>query len=163
MDLGVAQTLAVTSGSGDLAGLMKAANNPAAARKAAQQFGALMMENLMRQGDGTALPMVSGAGGDVVNQMFTGAISKAVMSNEKMGLTDLLMRAMQKKQQEASGGSGDAAAPASVTSPATGNGLPLAAYWQGNGLRPLGAAIVQGGITPGTRGGGGGAVSPTTP
>jgi flagellar protein FlgJ len=149
MDLGVAQTLAATSGATDLAGLAKAANNPATARKAAQQFGALLMENLMRQADGTALPMVSGAGGDVVNQMFAGTISRAVMANDKMGLTDLLMHAMQKKQQQANG---DATATAATAPkpPATGNGLPLTAYWQANGMRPLAAAIAQGGISPGT-------------
>ena len=49
MDLGVAQTLAATTGSGDLAGLKKlAADNPAGMRKVAQQFGALLMQNLMR-------------------------------------------------------------------------------------------------------------------
>jgi flagellar protein FlgJ len=150
MDLGVAQTLAVTSGSGDLAGLMKAANNPAAARKAAQQFGALMMENLMRQSDGTALPMVAGAGSDVVNQMFSGTVSRAVMSNEKMGLTDLLLRSMQKKQSQAVGDPADQTPSAAAKSPATGNSFSLAAYWQGHGMRPLAAAIAQGGVSPGT-------------
>src|SRR5580658_5276864 len=143
MDLGVAQTLAVTSGSGDLAGLMKAANNPAAARKAAQQFGALMMQNLMRQSDGTALPMVAGAGSDVVNQMFSGTVSRAVMSNEKMGLTDLLLRSIQRKQSQV-GGSAGQTPPAAAKPPANGNAFSLAAYWQGNGMRPLAAAIAQG-------------------
>ena len=57
MDLGIAQTLAAASGANDLAGLKKVAtDNPAAMRKVAQQFGALLMQNLMRQSDGTALP-----------------------------------------------------------------------------------------------------------
>jgi flagellar rod assembly protein/muramidase FlgJ len=150
VDLGVAQTLAVTSSSSDLAGLMKAANNPAAARKAAQQFGALMMENLMRQSDGTALPMVAGAGSDVVNQMFSGTVSRAVMSNEKMGLTDLLLRSIQKKQSQVGSDPADQTPPAAAKSPATGNSFSLAAYWQGNGMRPLSAAIAQGGVSPGT-------------
>jgi peptidoglycan hydrolase FlgJ len=151
VDLGVAQTVAVTSGTNDLAGLAKAANNPAAARKAAQQFGALLMQNVMRQSDGTALPMVGGTGSDVVNQMFSGTVSRAVMSNEKMGLTDLLLRSIEKKQQQADGTAATISA-ASTRSPATGNSFPLSAYWQGNGLRPLAAAIAQGSISPGTAG-----------
>jgi flagellar protein FlgJ len=161
VDLGVAQTLAATSGADDLAGLKKiATDNPAAMRKVAQQFGALLMQNLMRQSDGTALPMVGGAGSDVVNQMFAGTISRATMSNDKTGLTDLLIRSLQKKQQQANGGSGDAAtAPSSTTASSTtalstatssGNSFPLAPYWQNNGVRPLAAAIAQGGISPGT-------------
>jgi peptidoglycan hydrolase FlgJ len=152
MDLGVAQTLAATSGSNDLAGLKKLAadNNPAAMRKVAQQFGALLMQNLMKQADGTAIPMVAGSGSDVVNQMFAGTIGQAVMSNEKMGFTDMLMRSLQKKQQLADGGSGEATATApSVKSASTGNGFPLAAYWASNGMRPLAAAIASGGISPG--------------
>jgi peptidoglycan hydrolase FlgJ len=147
-----AQTLAVTTGADDLAGLKKIAaqNNPVAMRKAAQQFGSLLMENLMKQSDGTALPMVGGTGGDVVNQMFTGTISKAVMANEKMGLTDLLIRSLQKKQDQANGGSGDATTGISIKPATTGSGLPLAPYWQGNGMRPLAAAIAQGGVSPGT-------------
>jgi flagellar protein FlgJ len=151
MDLGVAQTLAATSGSNDLAGLKKlgAENNPAAMHKVAQQFGALLMQNLMKQADGTAIPMVDGTGGDVVNQMFAGTIGQAVMSNEKMGFTDMLIRSLQKKQQLADGGSGDAAAPASsAKSTSTGNGFPLTPYWANNGLRPLAAAIASGGISP---------------
>jgi flagellar rod assembly protein/muramidase FlgJ len=110
----------------------------------------LMMENLMRQSDGTALPMVAGAGSDVVNQMFSGTVSRAVMSNEKMGLTDLLLRSMQKKQAQPGG---DPASPTpldSAKSQATGNSFSLAAYWQGHGMRPLAAAIAQGGVSPGT-------------
>ena len=105
MDLGVAQTLAATGGANDLSGLKKTAveNNPSAMRKVAQQFGSLLMQNLMREPDGTALPMVGGTGGEVVNQMFTGTISQAVMSHDKMGLTDLILRSLQKKQAQASG------------------------------------------------------------
>ena len=155
MDLGVAQTLAATTGAGDLAALTKAADNPASARAAAQQFGALLMQNLLRQSDGTALPMAGGTGSDVVNQMFAGTIGRAVMAHEKMGLTDMLLRAMQKKQQQADGGgaaepgasAGEATAAASADS-----GFPLAGYWKNNGLRPLAAALVQGAVGQGAVG-----------
>ena len=154
MDLGVAQTLAATSGANDLSGLKKMTveNNPVAMRKVAQQFGSLLMQNLMREPDGTALPMVGGTGGDVVNQMFAGTISQAVMSHDKMGLTDLILRSLQKKQTQASG---DAQTPAAASTPSSAgqnasNGLPLGPYWAANGMRPLAAAIAQGGVMPGT-------------
>lgn len=151
MDLGAAQTLAATTAGGDVAGLKKlAADNPAGMRKVAQQFGSLLMQNLMRQSDGTALPMAGGTGSNVVNQMFANTISKAVMSNEKMGLTDMLIRSLQKKQQQADG-AGPAATqstPAKNTAGAT--GFPLAPYWANNGMRPLAAAIASGGVAPGT-------------
>jgi flagellar protein FlgJ len=152
MDLGIAQTLAAQSGADDIAGLQKAvANNPAGMRKVAQQFGALLMQNMMRKSDGTALPMVDGgAGSDVVNQMFAGTVSRAVMSNEKMGLTDLLLHSLQKKQQQAGDDPAGADSAASPKSTPTGNSFPLAAYWQNNGMRPLAAAIAQGSISPGT-------------
>jgi len=152
VDLGVAQTLAAQTGTGDLASLQKtAANNPAAMRKVAQQFGSLLMQNLMRQSDSTPLPMVDGgAGSDVVNQMFAGTVSRAVMSNEKMGLTDLLLRSLQKKQQQAGEDPTGASATVSGKPASTGNSFPLDAYWQNNGLRPLAAAIARGGISPGT-------------
>jgi peptidoglycan hydrolase FlgJ len=158
MDLGIAQTLAATTGTDNLAGLKKMAaeNNPAAMKKVAQQFGSLLMQNLMRQSDGTALPMVGGTGGDVVNQMFAGTISQAVMSKEHLGLTDLILRSLQKKQAQANGdapGGGDAqnstAAPSAAGQNAS-NGLPLGPYWAANGMRPLAAAIAQGGIMPGS-------------
>lgn len=156
MNLGVAQTLAATSSANDLSKLKKVAteNNPAAMRKVAQQFGSLLMQNLLREPDGTAIPMVGGAGSDAVNQMFAGTISQAVMSNEKMGLTDPILRSLQKKQAQAGGdtGSAPAATPATgsgAAPSAAGSGLPLGPYWQANGMRPLAAAIAQGGVTPG--------------
>jgi flagellar protein FlgJ len=168
VDLGVAQTLAATTGNDTAAGIKRLAaqNNPVAMRRVAQQFGSLLMQNMMRQADGTALPMAGGPGGDpgsgVVNQMFAGTVSQAVMSHEKMGLTDLLLRSLQKKQQQADGSAASAAAPAgagggtaTATATATanttvGNGIPLGPYWQGNGMRPLAAALAAGGVSPGT-------------
>lgn len=158
MDLGVAQRLAASNGTNDLAGLKKiaAGNNPAAMRKVAQQFGTLLLQNLMREPDGSAIPMAAGTGSDVVNQMFAGTMSQAVMSNEKMGLTDIILRSLQKKQTQANDGS-ETAAPTGATpataassggSPAAGSGLPLGPYWLANGMRPLAAAIAQGGVTP---------------
>lgn len=147
MYLGTAQTLAAVSSANDLSGLKKAANDPAAARKVSQQFGALLMANLMRQSDGTALPFVSGAGSDVVNQMFASTISQAVVGHDNTGLTDLILRSIQKKQV-ANGEAPDASGPVNPKPAATGNGISLAAYWQAGGMRPLAAAIAQGAISP---------------
>src|ERR1700722_5337484 len=155
MDPGIAARLSAANAPPDLAGLVKGASNPAAARKVAQQFGALLMENVMRQGDGTAMPMVGGAGGSIVNTMFAGTVSKSVMSHEKLGLTDLLLHSIEKKQQQASGSGGasdSAAATAGSTAAAAGTPFPLAAYWQGHGLRPLAmaaaTAAAAGGAAP---------------
>lgn len=151
MDSGLAGRLAAANGPPDLAGLVKGAGNPAAARKVAQQFGALLMENIMRQGDGKALPMASGAGSDVVNTMFAGTVSKSVMAHEKLGLTDLILKSIEKKQQQANGAAGatnPAAATAAPKNTAVGNSLPLAAYWQGNGMRPLAAPAAAAGAAP---------------
>jgi flagellar protein FlgJ len=151
VDLGISQTLAAATGANDLSGLKKlAADNPAGLRKVAQQFGSLLMQNLMRQSDGTALPMAGGAGGNVVNQMFAGTIGQAVMSNEKMGLTDMLVRSLQKKQDQANGGVSDpSTGTTTAQTPAAGAGFPLGPYWQGSGMRPLAAAIAQGLTKPG--------------
>jgi flagellar protein FlgJ len=149
VNLGTAQTMAAVSGANDLTGLKKAANDPASARKVSQQFGALLMANLMRQSDGTALPFAGGTGSDVVNQMFSSTISQAVVGHDKTGLTDLILRSIQKKQV-ANGETPDPNGPAATKPAATGNGLSLAAYWQGGGLRPLAAAIAQGAISPGS-------------
>ncbi|MBV8779136.1 MAG: glucosaminidase domain-containing protein [Alphaproteobacteria bacterium] len=149
MDLGAAQTLAAATGGDDLAKLRQAAGNPLAARKTAQQFGALLMQNLMRQSDGTALPMVAGAGSDAVNQMFASTISRAVMSQEKTGLTDLILHSIAKKQQQAGdNAAADTPADAKQPRPSADRGLSLASYWQGNGMRPL-AAAAKGAAMPG--------------
>lgn len=152
MNLNAAQTLAATTGTDDLARLkqLSATNGPAAMRKVAQQFGALLMENLLQQSDGTGFPMVDGTGSDVVNQMFASTMSQAVMGNDKTGLTDLLLHALQKKQQQADGAPGGSTA--SVSEEASSSGFPLAPYWSGNGRRPLapaksGAAAPQGGLS----------------
>ena len=149
MNLGTAQSLAAVAGTNDLAGLKHSVNNPVAAQKVSQQFGAMLMQNLMRQSDGTAMPFVSGTGSDVVNQMFAGAISKATMAHDHMGLTDMILHSIQKKQ-EANGEAPAAGGPAAAKPAATGNGLSLAAYWQGGGIRPLAAAIAKGAISPGS-------------
>ena len=144
MDLGAAQRVAMMASPNGLAGVAKNANDPAATRRAAQQFGALMMQELMRQSDGTALPMAGGTGSDTINAMFSSTMGQAAMAHDRTGLADLLLRSIQQKQHQA----GETAAPATSTGAPAPAALPLAAYWQGNGLRPLAVAIAAA-ATPG--------------
>jgi peptidoglycan hydrolase FlgJ len=148
VDLGVPQRLSAMSAS-QLNALGAKPANPGDARKTAQQFGSLLMQNLMRQADGSALPMAPGTGSDVVNQMFSATIARAAMGNEKLGLTDLILHSIQKKQEQA-GETGAAADGTAAKPPESSNTFPLAAYWQSGGLRPLAAAIAAGSVAPGT-------------
>jgi flagellar protein FlgJ len=139
VDIGTARTLAALNAPGGIAGLAKHANDPAAARKVAQQFGAMLMQNLMRQSDGSALPMAGGTGGDIVNTMFSTTMGQAAMAHDRTGLTDMLLRSLQQKQRQADGGSAEPnSAPTAASRPTS---FPLAGYWQGNGLRPLATAL----------------------
>ena len=150
MDVSGAQLLATMSGPNGLSALQKHSDDPRAAKATAQQFGALLMQQMMQQNDGSAMGMAEGTGGGIVNTMFATAMGKTVMSGEKMGLTDLLLRSIEKKQSQAAGGDqGKAAAPA-ADSRSGGGVAPAAAtaagsfalgrYWQGNGMRPPGFA-----------------------
>ena len=136
-----------------VSGLVNRGRDPAAAKAVAQQFGALLMQNLMQQTDGTALPIAGGVGGGGVNTMFASTMGRAAMSGERLGLTDMLLRSIQQKQRQAGGGTADgqaadgqAVSPSGANAPATatgmpsapGGGFPLLPYWQGHGLRPLG-------------------------
>lgn len=130
-------------------------SDAAAARAAAEQFGTLLMQRLMQNGDGEALAMAGGTGGDIVNSMFARTIAQTAMSGDKLGLADLLFRSIMAKQAPpapAGAGSGTAGAPQSAPlsaapSPA-GRGFSLAPYWQGQGLRPLGGGTAGGPIEP---------------
>lgn len=156
MDPSAAPLLAAGVNPKGLSGLARRGNDPAAARAAAQQFGALLMQNLFRQADGSGLPVAGGVGGGVVNSLFADTMSRAAMSGERLGLADLMLRSIMQKQQQAGGGNAEstlAMPPAggsggtAQSGGATGGGFPLSPYWQANGLRPLGTAA--GGRMPG--------------
>lgn len=157
MELGAAQLLAASTDPKSVRGLLQHSSDPAAGKAVAQQFSALLMQSLMQQSDGSALPMAAGTGGNIVNTMFANTIGQKVASGEKLGLADLLLRSIQAKQNQASGAATAAdsasnttdAAP-SVTLPKAAavaamaqQGLPLSPYWQGNGMRPLAAAATS--------------------
>jgi len=137
MEASAARWLAASSDPKGVAGLLRHSSDPKSARAAAQQFGALLMQTLMQQSDGSGIPMVEGAGAGVVNAMFAGTVGKVAMSGEKLGLADLLLRSIEQKQRQAEGVPA-AAPPAAAAAP--GGGLPLAAYWRAGGRRPPGAA-----------------------
>jgi flagellar protein FlgJ len=146
MDAAAAQRLAASPDPHGLAGLMQHSADPAVSKAVAQQFGALFMQSLMQQSDGAGIPVAGGTGGGVINNMFADTMGKAAMSGEKRGLADLLLRSIEAKQRAAGDAAADTAKPkeaapttATSTPAAPASGFPLTAYWQANGLRPLGS------------------------
>ena len=139
-----------------LSALKNQGNNPAAAKAVAGQFAALLMQNVMQSSDGAALPMAGdGIGGNIVSGLFASAVSQAAASGDKLGLADILFRAIEAKQRSAAPGSGKTEMPATAPPGAQAVsaravtrreriGFPLRPYWQGNGLRPLAASVSAG-------------------
>ena len=154
MDLPGAQFLASQTNPNTVAGMLKHTTNPAAAKAVAQQFGALLMQGMMQQNDGSAIGMVDGTGGGIVNSMFASTLSLQAAKGEKLGLTDLILRSIEKKQNQPVGDSqssteGQASAPKgnpALTAAATSGGMPLAGYWHGGGMRPAATAAVAAAI-----------------
>jgi flagellar protein FlgJ len=156
LDLATAERLTSPADPKGLAALKRQSNDPAAAKAVAGQFGAMLMQGVMQGSDGKSIAMAGEeAGGNIVNALFASTMSQAAMSGDKLGLADLLFRSIEAKQQAAGSGdrAGEAAAAAPETQrsgaavaakPASAEGLPLAPYWQGNGLRPLTANAISG-------------------
>src|SRR5271165_6816074 len=93
LDLSTAERLISVSDPKGLSALHKESSDPAAAKAVAGQFGALLMQNVMRNSDGGAAAMAGGGvGGDVVSSLFTSTVSQAAMSGDKLGLADILFR-----------------------------------------------------------------------
>jgi flagellar protein FlgJ len=149
VDLATAQRLISAADSKSLAALKQHGTDPAAAKAAAGQFAALLVQNVMQGSDGTALPVAGDdTGGNIVSGLFANAISQMAASGDKLGLADLLFRSIEEKQRLAGGG---AKAPTAGAPPgAPGNfralgshqaqGFALRPYWQQGGGRPLVAA-----------------------
>jgi flagellar protein FlgJ len=149
LDLAAAERLTSAADPKGLLALKKQATDPAAAKAAAGQFGALLMQGVMRGSDGAAISIAGdGVGGNIVSALYANTISQAAMSGDKLGLADMIFRSIQAKQHaQAADGQETQAAPvpqmpqsgeAPLTAP-TSAGYPLTPYWQGNGLRPLAA------------------------
>ncbi|HXP31698.1 MAG TPA: glucosaminidase domain-containing protein [Stellaceae bacterium] len=142
----MAERLASSADPKGLTALLNHGNDRAVAKAVAGQFGAFLMQGLMQQADGGAMPVAGGVGGATVSAMFASEMGKLAMSGDKLGLADFLLRSIDKQAGPASGpnaaSAADAKAPAAASTPtppaAAGPGLPLAPYWQLNGVRPFG-------------------------
>jgi flagellar protein FlgJ len=152
VDLPGAEFLASQTDPNSVVGMLKHTSSPTAARAVAQQFSALLMQGMMQKNDGSAIGMVDGTGNGIVNSMFASTMAQQAAKGEHMGLTDLILRSIEKKQNLSAGNAkapanGNAAAepangaPATTASAPATAGLPLAAYWGGNGMRPPAAAM----------------------
>ena len=96
MDLSTAERLSSATDPKGLAALKSQSSDPAAAKAIAGQFGALLMQGIMQGGDGTAMSVAGdGVGGNVVSALFASTIAQAARSGDKLGLADMLFRAME--------------------------------------------------------------------
>ena len=155
MDLATAERLISVADPKALSALHKQSDDPVAAKAVAGQFGALLMQGMMQNGDGGAIPIAGdGVGANVVNALFASTVSQAAASGDKLGLADILFLSIEAKQHPAStdgqagpttGGAPPLQHPAGApsTAPASPNGFSLSPYWQVNGLRPLGSGLGQ--------------------
>jgi peptidoglycan hydrolase FlgJ len=143
VDLATAQRLMSAADPKALSALKNQPNDPVAARVVAGQFAALLIENVMQGSDGAALPVAGDeTGSNIVSGMFATAISQAAASDGKLGLADMLFRAIEAKQQAAEGHGEPKAHPPTSRAARHGrnpslHGFPLRPYWQDHGLRPF--------------------------
>jgi len=139
MDATVAQTLASGVNPTAIAALKAHPNDPAVRRAVAGQFGAMLMEGMMRNADGSPLSMVDGVGGDTVSELYTNVMSQVAASTDQLGFADMLLQSMPNGGTGSKGATslptatGAAAAPAAplTSSAATAPGFSLLQYWQG--------------------------------
>jgi flagellar protein FlgJ len=153
MDAAAARQLNALGDPKSLGALRQRPNDTAAARALAGQFAGMLLQRVLQNGNGEAMGMAGGVGGNIVNTMFAGTIAQAAATDPKLGLADLLFRAIEAKQRQAAGGTAtaigtataaaeagnavQAGAGAATGGGATGQGFALAPYWHGNGRRPL--------------------------
>jgi flagellar protein FlgJ len=160
LDLSAAERLSSAADPKGLAALKSQSSDPAAAKAIAGQFGALLMQGIMRGTDGAAMSIAGdGIGGNVVSALFANTMAQAAMSGDKLGLADMLFRAMEAKQHDAASGGANSQTTGALTqksatappvSPASGGGFALAPYWEGDGLRPFSSTIAHRSSIPST-------------
>ncbi|MGH6995900.1 MAG: glucosaminidase domain-containing protein [Stellaceae bacterium] len=160
MDAAIAQSLASGIDPTAIGALKGHPDDPAVRRAVAGQFGAMLMEGLMHNADGSPLSMVDGVGSDTVNALYANVMSQVAASSNQLGFADMLLQSMPKAAPPAAASSAPPASPAPATSaPAAVGGFSLQQYWQGRHvIVSPGAAYA---ITPsptGTR-----PVAPATP
>ena len=96
MDSSVAQSLASGIDPTAIGALKGHPNDPAVRRAVAGQFGAMLMEGLMRNADGSPLSMVDGVGSDTVNTLYANVMSQVAASSNQLGFADMLLQSMPK-------------------------------------------------------------------
>ncbi len=154
MDPAAAERLASVTDPKSLAALKGRLHDPVAAKAVAGQFAAMLVANVVKNSDGTALPIAGdGSAGGIVSGLFAGAISQAIASNDRLGLADLLFRSIEAKERAApiehgaqTGSSEpgrDAISKGIGAASAARGSFPLQPYWRENGSRPL-AAVMPG-------------------
>ncbi|HYL31678.1 MAG TPA: glucosaminidase domain-containing protein [Stellaceae bacterium] len=141
MDASVAQSLASGIDPAAIEALKGRPNDPAVRRAVAGQFGAMLMEGLMRNADGSPLSMVDGVGSNTVNALYTNVMSQVAASSNQLGFADMLLQSMPKAGATPPAATNNAApgSPAPSRTPstpppssvATGPGFSLQQYWQG--------------------------------
>lgn len=157
MDAAIAQSLASGIDPTAISALKAHPNDPAVRRAVADQFGAMMMEGLMRNADGSPMSMVSGVGGDTVSTLYTNVMSQVAASSDQLGFADLLLKSMPAPPAATT------TAPTAATT-ATGSvapthapgaamhGLSLLQYWQGRHVVATPGAPLAIAPSPGGRG-----------
>ena len=134
MDSAVAQSLASGIDPTAIGALKGHPNDPAVRRAVAGQFGAMLMEGLMRNADGSPLSMVEGVGSDTINTLYANVMSQVAASSNQLGFADMLLQSMPKATTPPAPNGAAPASPAAATStPAAGGaGFSLQQYWQGH-------------------------------
>jgi flagellar protein FlgJ len=132
MDLATAERLASVVDANSVSALQGRRDDPAVKKAVAEQFGTLLLERVLQNGDGEALAMAGGTGGSIVNALFAKTMAETAMSGDRLGLADLLFRSI-----AAAAPPHAAEAPVAPAAAPLSRGFPLSPYWQMGGMRPL--------------------------
>lgn len=145
MDATLAERLASSIDPKALAQLQSHSKDPAVGRAVAAQFGSYLMQGLLQDNSGKALPMAGGVGSGAVNAMFASVMGRAAMSGDQLGLADTIYKSIEKQQQQVDTRTTKHPAPTPVpthtNSVAPSHGISLSPYWQDHGHRPVGTTI----------------------
>src|SRR5579872_665189 len=133
MDAAIAQSLASGIDPTAIGALKANPNDPAVRRAVAGQFGAMLMEGLMHNADGSPLSMVDGVGSDTVNSLYANVMSQVAASSNQLGFADMLLQSMPKAAAPpvANGASPPPPTATTAAPAAAGAGFSLQQYWQG--------------------------------
>src|SRR5919199_3893728 len=99
MDVTAAQRLSALGDPKSLGALRQRPNDPAATKALAIQFAGMLLQRVMQNGNGEAIGMAGGVGGNIVNTMFAGMVAQAAATDPKLGLAEMLFRSIDAKRQ----------------------------------------------------------------